>query len=93
MVTVAPGTVIRVSSTLEAALTPKIVDEAATKINELLSILKEMADRDERFEDTEICCLITDGEEAGLRGATTFANENAEELMAINMLAKAGKIF
>ena len=54
-----------------------------------MSILKEMADNDIRFEDTEICCLITDGEEAGLRGAHAFASENVEELMKLNTMVIA----
>ena len=54
-----------------------------------MSILKEMADKDMRYEDTEICCLITDGEEAGLRGAHAFASENVEELMKLNTLVIA----
>ena len=54
-----------------------------------MSILKEMADNDQRFEDTEICCLITDGEEAGLRGAHAFASENVEELMQLNTIVIA----
>lgn len=54
-----------------------------------MSILKEMADNDQRFEDTEICCLITDGEEAGLRGAHAFASENVEEMMRLNTMVIA----
>ena len=54
-----------------------------------MSILKEMADNDQRFDDTEICCLITDGEEAGLRGAHAFAIENVEELMKLNTMVIA----
>ena len=54
-----------------------------------MSILKEMADNDQRFDDTEICCLITDGEEAGIRGAHAFASENVEELMKLNTIAIA----
>ena len=54
-----------------------------------MSILKEMADRDQRFEDTDVCCLITDGEEAGLRGARAFATANVEELMKINTMVIA----
>ena len=54
-----------------------------------MSILKEMADRGERFEDTEIACLITDGEESGLRGAYAFASENAEELLRLNTIVIA----
>lgn len=54
-----------------------------------MSILKEMADKDIRYEDTEVCCLITDGEESGLRGARAFANENVEELLSINTIVIA----
>ena len=54
-----------------------------------MSILKEMADNDQRFDDTEVCCLITDGEEAGLRGANAFASENVEELMKLNTMVIA----
>ena len=54
-----------------------------------MSILKEMADNDQRFDDTEICCLITDGEEAGLRGAHAFASENVEEMMKLNTMVIA----
>ena len=54
-----------------------------------MSILKEMADRGERFEDTEIACLITDGEESGLRGAHAFASENVEELLQLNTMVIA----
>lgn len=54
-----------------------------------MSILKEMADRGERFEDTEIACLITDGEESGLRGAHAFASENVEELLELNTMVIA----
>ena len=54
-----------------------------------MSILKEMADRGVRFEDTEIACLITDGEESGLRGAHAFASENVEELLELNTMVIA----
>ena len=54
-----------------------------------MSILKEMADNGQRFDDTEICCLITDGEEAGLRGAHAFASENVEDLMKLNTMVIA----
>ncbi len=54
-----------------------------------MSILKEMADKDIRYDDTEICALITDGEESGLRGARAFANENVEDLLALNTIVIA----
>jgi hypothetical protein len=34
----APGTVLQVTKTLEASLGPEIIDEAGTKMNELLSV-------------------------------------------------------
>ena len=54
-----------------------------------MSILKEMADKDIRYEDTDVCCLITDGEESGLRGARAFANEFVEEMLSINTVVIA----
>ena len=54
-----------------------------------MSILREMADKDIRYDDTEICCLITDGEESGLRGARAFANENVEEMLSLNTIVIA----
>ena len=54
-----------------------------------MSILREMADNDIRFDDTDVCCLITDGEECGLRGARAFANEYVEELLDLNTIVIA----
>jgi len=54
-----------------------------------MSIIKEMADKDIRFDDTEVCALLTDGEESGLRGARAFANENVEELLELNTIVIA----
>ena len=54
-----------------------------------MSIIKEMADKDIRYDDTEICALITDGEESGLRGARVFANEYVEELLSVNTIVIA----
>ena len=54
-----------------------------------MSILREMADKDIRYDDTDICCLITDGEESGLRGARAFANENIEEMLSLNTIVIA----
>ena len=45
-----------------------------------MAILKEMTENDFRFENTEVCCLITGSEEAGLRGAKAFCKKHAEEL-------------
>ena len=38
-----------------------------------MGVLKELADQNIRFENTEVCCLITGGEEVGLRGSSAFA--------------------
>ena len=54
-----------------------------------MSLLKEMADNDMRYDDTEVCCLITDAEECGLRGALAFAEENVEELLSLNTIVIA----
>ncbi|MBQ3079881.1 MAG: M28 family peptidase [Clostridia bacterium] len=54
-----------------------------------MSILKEMADNDFRYDNTEVCALITDGEESGLRGATAFAKENISMLMNANTVVIA----
>ncbi len=52
-----------------------------------MGVLKEMADNDFRFSDTEVCCLITGGEEAGLRGAKAFAKKHKQELKEIETVA------
>ncbi len=49
-----------------------------------MAILKEMAENDFRFENTEVGCLITGSEEAGLRGAKAFSKKHAEELNKID---------
>ncbi|MDR2647789.1 MAG: M28 family peptidase [Oscillospiraceae bacterium] len=44
-----------------------------------MSILKEMAEADMRFEHTEVGCLLSGSEEAGLRGAKAFAKKHQKE--------------
>ena len=46
-----------------------------------MNILKELAEKDERLDYTDVCCLITDGEESGLRGAMAFAEAHRQELI------------
>ena len=48
-----------------------------------MGVLKEMSDNDFRFPDTEVGCLITGGEEAGLRGAKAFAKKHKQEFKDI----------
>lgn len=45
-----------------------------------IAVLKELAERNIRFENTEVCCLITGSEEAGLRGAKAYAKAHNQEL-------------
>lgn len=47
------------------------------------SVMKYLQENNIRFADTEVCCLISGGEEAGLRGAEAFAERHKEELRAI----------
>lgn len=51
-----------------------------------MAVLKEMTERDFRFENTEVCCLLTGSEEAGLRGAKAFAKKNNKELKEVPTL-------
>ncbi|MCL2514011.1 MAG: M20/M25/M40 family metallo-hydrolase, partial [Oscillospiraceae bacterium] len=43
-----------------------------------MTVIKEMAEKDFRYENTEVCVLLTGSEEAGLRGAKAFAEMNKE---------------
>ncbi|MDR1927502.1 MAG: M28 family peptidase [Oscillospiraceae bacterium] len=45
-----------------------------------ISVLREMAEKDFRFAHTEVGCLLSGSEEAGLRGAKAFARKHKEEL-------------
>ncbi|MDR2524656.1 MAG: Zn-dependent exopeptidase M28 [Oscillospiraceae bacterium] len=45
-----------------------------------MALLKELHDAGARFENTEVACLLTGAEEAGLRGAKAFAKKHAKEL-------------
>ena len=47
------------------------------------AVMKHMADNNIRFKDTDVCCLITGSEEAGLRGADAFAKKHHKELTDI----------
>ena len=54
-----------------------------------MSILKEMAEKEERLDYADVCCLITDGEESGLRGAMAFAEAHRQELIEDNTMVIA----
>lgn len=45
-----------------------------------IAIMKELHDADIRFENTEVGCLLSGSEEAGLRGAKAFAKTHQKEL-------------
>ncbi|MCL2494385.1 MAG: M28 family metallopeptidase [Oscillospiraceae bacterium] len=45
-----------------------------------IAVLKEMAESGMRFENTEVGCLLTGSEEAGLRGARAYAKAHFAEL-------------
>jgi Zn-dependent M28 family amino/carboxypeptidase len=51
-----------------------------------MSVLKEMKEKNFRYENTEVCCLITGSEEAGLRGALTYAQRHKKELLNIETI-------
>ncbi len=46
-----------------------------------IAVLKEMAEEDFRFENTEVCCLLAGSEEAGIRGSKAFAKKHKNELL------------
>lgn len=48
-----------------------------------IAVLKEMHDNNFRFENTEVCCMISGSEEAGLRGAKAFAKRHKQEFTEI----------
>ena len=51
-----------------------------------MGVLKEMADNDFRFENTEVCALLSGSEEAGLRGAVAYAKAHKEELSEVETI-------
>jgi len=54
-----------------------------------MSILKEMSEQNHRFAHTDVCCLITGGEESGLRGAFAYAKAHRQELLDTNSIVIA----
>lgn len=45
-----------------------------------MAVLKTLADNNIRYANTEVCCLITGSEEAGLRGAKVWAEKHKAEM-------------
>ena len=54
-----------------------------------MSIIKEMNEKGERLKYTDVCCLITGGEESGLRGAFAYAKKHRQELLETNTVVIA----
>lgn len=54
-----------------------------------MGVLKDMAERDFRYENTEVCCLIVGSEEAGLRGSLAYAERHKKELTDIETVTIA----
>lgn len=54
-----------------------------------MEILRNMERENIRFEHTDVRCLITCGEEAGLRGAFAYAKRHGAELMGIDTVVIA----
>ena len=48
-----------------------------------MAVMKQMAENDFRFENTEVCCLLSGSEEAGLRGAKAFAKKHRQEMLDV----------
>lgn len=54
-----------------------------------MGVLKDMAEADFRFENTEVCCLIVGSEEAGLRGSLAYAERHKKELTEVETVTIA----
>lgn len=54
-----------------------------------MAVLKEMAENNKRYENTEVCCLLSGSEEAGLRGAIAYAKRHQKELKEIETVVIA----
>ncbi len=51
-----------------------------------MGVIKEMADNDIRFENTEVCALLAGSEEAGLRGSYAYAKAHKDELSEVETI-------
>ena len=51
-----------------------------------MGVLKEMADNDFRFQNTEVCALLSGSEEAGIRGAVAYAKAHKEDLSDVETI-------
>ncbi len=67
----------------------RIVDGANDNLSACyvaMSVLKEMSEKNIICESTEVCCLITGSEEAGLRGALNYAQRHRMELSNVETI-------
>ncbi len=51
-----------------------------------MGVLKEMAENDKRYENTEVCCFLAGSEEAGIRGSVDYAKRHQEELKDVETI-------
>ena len=58
-----------------------------------MAAMKYLKEMETRFPHTEVCCLITGSEEAGLRGAKAYAERHQQELMQTETLFLALETF
>lgn len=54
-----------------------------------MAVLKEMAENNKRYQNTEVCCMLSGSEEAGIRGAVAYAKRHQEELKEIETIVIA----
>ena len=54
-----------------------------------MAVLKLMEENDVRFENTDVCVMLTGSEEAGLRGAKAYAKKHEKELKEIETVVVA----
>jgi aminopeptidase YwaD len=67
----------------------RIVDGANDNLSACyvaMGVLKEMMENNIRYENTEVCCLITGSEEAGLRGALAYSERHRNELTSVETI-------
>lgn len=54
-----------------------------------VALMKELAEKGKRYENTEVCCLLTGSQEAGLRGALEYAQKHLDTLKEIETVVVA----
>ena len=54
-----------------------------------MGVIKEMAENDKRYENTEVCCMLAGAEEAGIRGSVNYAKRHQDELNEVETIVIA----